>query len=170
MILVLAINITVLLVIGIILLVWWRKNLIKKTNKRNLGSRQSHIMYHCWYSEGASKCSGKVRIIPDLHSDKDSDNDIDFGGPTLSKCENCSAECNFNMEEYSYPLASLSRVREGLFDIMSSMFNISNDDKRIIEDNSSSTVIRCLDVFHRVYHRGDELNMDKVREKIYQYK
>lgn len=89
---------------------------------------------------------------------------------TLSKCNDCvEDDCNFKIGEYSFPLAAFNGSKEDLYDTIASIFHISNGDKQIIEDNSSSALMRCLDVLHRVHHRGDELNMDIVREKIAEY-
>ena len=94
-----------------------------------------------------------------------------FAGISLSKCDNCGSEveCNFHINDYHAVLVALQGQWIGLYHVISSIFHISNDDKQIIEDHSSSTAIRCLDVLHRVYHRGDELNTDIVMAKLDDY-
>ena len=173
MLLVLAIIMAVSLSVRIIVLIWRRQSCSNETYEQNPESGCLHITHLCCYpkpkSESIYGIVGIVQVTTDSYSDDN--NDMELDGPTLSKCDKCTSgyECNFSLQEYSNPLASLVREREDLYDIISSIFHISSDAKQKIENNSSSTMIRCLDVLHRVYHRGDELNMDKVRETVDEY-
>jgi len=77
---------------------------------------------------------------------------------TFTPCNECiGVGCDFDSNnEYSKAILTLKDQRgERLYDALISIFRISDKTKEKIDNNSCSTVVKCIDLLHNVYHCSD---------------
>ena len=57
-------------------------------------------------------------------------------------------------------------VRNDTWEVMIKVFNISEEAKKEIEENSEDNHIRCMDVMHRMYHHDQDLTWEFIEIQV----
>jgi len=84
----------------------------------------------------------------------------------VDDCHNPS-NCQLAIQVERDPIIKfMVAVRNDSWDVIINIFNIADEIKKEIEENSEDDCIRCMDVMHRMYHHDDHLTWDFVEIQV----